>query len=286
MRTIYYNFWHCNYMVLCQIMHSKFFPHGESCVAGNISMDLLGSYLWYWQIHSFGSAYAWLEQSLHKHNFERNAFFYKLFLCVICTPMANKASPPPRSGAAVVQELGGVYDWRSWSRKASDQVLCHSSVACNSFCPTLHRTMKEQARGWAGEWVTEWSRCRGRWQVLLARDGGDLSAVPGHALGYRGERRGVSPSLKTLRIVLFSSFAFMTSALKTTHWNHLKYLFKGTSNVFKACCYFCSGQNYSASLSWTSKWLQLSPNHILWQITAFPIYKYSCAKLWWKHCVW
>ena len=36
--------------------------------------------------------------------------FITLFLCVICTLMANKASPTPRSGAAIVQDPGGVYD--------------------------------------------------------------------------------------------------------------------------------------------------------------------------------
>lgn len=201
--------------------------------------------------------------------------------------MANKSSQTPRPGSAIVQDTGGVYDWRSWSRKASDQVLYRGSAACNSFCPTWHRIIKEQARGWAGEWVTEWwSCCLGRWKVLLVRDGGDLSAVPGHVLGYRGERRGSFPSLKMLRTVIFPSFAFMTSALKTKCWNHLKYLFKGMSSVFKACCYFCSGQNYSTSLSWTSKWLQLSPNHIFWQITALPINIYSFTELWWKRCIW
>lgn len=210
-----------------------------------------------------------------------------LFLCVICIPTANKASPTHRSGAAGVQDPGGVYDWRSWSKKASDQVLYRSSVSCNSFRPTLHRAVKEQERGRAGKWVTErWSCCLGRWRVPLARDGGGPSPVPGHVLGYCGERRGGFPSLKTLRIVLFPSFAFMTSALKTQSWNHSKYLFRGMSNVFKAYCYFCSGQNYSASLSWTSKWLQLSPDCILWQITALPINKNSFTELWWKWCIW
>lgn len=179
------------------------------------------------------------------------------------------------------------FNWRSWSRKASDQVLYRGSVACNSFCSTLERTIKEQGRGWAGEWVTErWSCCHGRWHVLLARDRGDLSSVPGHVLVCHGERRVSFPSLKTLRIIIFSSFAFMTSALKTKRWNHLKYLYKAMANVFKACCYFCSGQIYSARLSWTSKWLQLSQNHIRWQITALPINKYIFTEVWWKRCTW
>lgn len=139
-----------------------------------------------------------------------------LFLCVICIPMANKASPTHRSGVAAVQDPGGVYDWRSWSKKASDQVLYRSSVSCNSFCPTLHRAVKEQERGRAGKWVTErWSCCLGRWWVPLARDGGGPSAVPGHVLGYRGERRGAFSPWK-----LWGSCSFLPLLSWQVPWKH------------------------------------------------------------------
>lgn len=52
-------------------------------------------------MYSSDSAYAWLEQTLHKHNFQRNAFFYNII--PVCYLHSNgKDSPNPGSGAAIV----------------------------------------------------------------------------------------------------------------------------------------------------------------------------------------
>lgn len=68
------------------------------------------------------------------------------------------------------------------------------------------------------------------------RDGDDPSAVPEHVLGYCGQRTGV-PSLKTLGIILFPSFAF-TSVLKTNCGNHLKIPAQGKAWCFQSLLLF------------------------------------------------
>lgn len=91
-------------------------------------------------------------------------YFITLFLCVICTPMAN--SPDlglPLCGTQEEFMIEGPYPGKHL------KVLYRSSVVRNLFCPTFYGT-KGEARGWDREWLNNeaavWAGGTSHWQKM------------------------------------------------------------------------------------------------------------------------
>ena len=189
-------------------------------------------------LHVLGSNKAYTQITLRER-----CSFLTLFLCFICTLMAIKDSPPPRSGAAVVQDPEGVDDWRCWSRKASDQVLYCSSVACNSFCPTLHRTIKRASKrlSWG---VSGWMMRMLSWQVASpAGEGWGWSECCAQACAElpwrKGGRGGAYPPWKRWESCLFlPSLSWQVPWKQSVETAENICSRERPLNVFKACCYF------------------------------------------------
>lgn len=159
-------------------------------------------------------------------------------------------------------DLGEAYSWRSWSRKTSEQILYHSWVAYYFFCPSLSKTQiaNERSNNLMMKLVS------GRWQLQLVENRGELKC---YAWAYAGllTKRGAFSLLENLWKYYFflPSLSWQVPWKQSVETTYLKYV--RMSNVFIVCCNFCSSQTYSSTVTWTSKWLQLSQNHVLWQKT-------------------
>lgn len=253
MRTTDSDFWLCNYMVLCQIRHSKFFPPGESCVAGSVSVDLLGSYLWCWQMLWSCTCLAWTKPAQTQLG-EKCAPLWLYSHVMLIFQWQTKLPWPQTWGcwcAGAGLSVGlKVLNLESIWESAMSQFWCSQFP-----CSTSHRRIEQQWGGWALEGGAEWWIF---WLCWKFRHGDDPSAEPEHIQPYCGQRSG-GFSLKTLRIILVPSFAF-TSALINQVWKPLENISSKECLMFsKPPFSFCSDQNDPAGLSWANKCLQLSP---------------------------
>ena len=86
---------------------------------------------------------------------------------------------------------------------------------------------------------SEWqSCCLGRWQVPLARDGGDLSAEPGHVLDYHGERSGGLSLLENIENHALSFLCFHDKCPEDKVLKSLKIPVQGNLQCFQSLLLF------------------------------------------------
>lgn len=277
MRTTDNDFWLCNYMVLCQIRHSKFFPPGESCVAGSVSVDLLGSYLWCWQMLWSCTCLAWTKPAQTQLGEKCTPLW--LYSHVMLVFQRQTKLPSPQS-------------WGCWCagpgvglglKVLIQEILRFWESSMLQFWCLQFLLPHVSQEDWAarGRLSSEWWIFS--WLCWKFRDGDDPSAEPEHIQPCCGQRGGGS---------LFDNFENHPRSFLCFHQCSAKPSVKPLKNTSSKECLMVSKPSFFFVQAKMTQ--QVCPeltnvsscpqNPILWQITSLPINKYSFTGLWWKRC--